>query len=162
MVFPGLDVPSVSAIIEGFHGAPRWRDVTISARILSRAGDGVVIWATQRKVGARMRTPTAVSARRHIERMGRVGSWFNTNKPLRTRRRTSSKRTREMGCSRTNGCYTRVGARGPYRTRRVTLISVASAALPDREGGKTRSRSVAAWRPSSRQRQRGYSAKQTL
>lgn len=43
MVFPRMGVLDVSAVIEGLKGAPRWTDVKMSNRVVSRAGDAVVV-----------------------------------------------------------------------------------------------------------------------
>lgn len=43
MAFPGMGVLDFSAIIEGLKGASRWTDVKMSDRILSRAGNNVVV-----------------------------------------------------------------------------------------------------------------------
>ncbi|WMT92694.1 nuclear transport factor 2 family protein [Pelagibacterium sp. H642] len=43
MAFPGIGVLNVPAIIEGLKGAPRWTDVKMSDRVITRAGDAVVV-----------------------------------------------------------------------------------------------------------------------
>ena len=43
MAFPGMGVLDVPAIIEGLKGAPRWTEVKMSDRVVSRAGNAVIV-----------------------------------------------------------------------------------------------------------------------
>jgi hypothetical protein len=55
MVFPGLGVMHAADILDSLEGAARWASVTLTDRVLKRAGDGVVVLgyrAEGRRVGA--------------------------------------------------------------------------------------------------------------